>query len=187
MTRDGTLAHDLFALPFPVLKINASGFPPGFLYHQAAHTELPTLSGICHGLRCRKSKVSLWLGFRLPSILVGKGEILTSVSTRHMSYMQCSSGTRSTSLSPLQMLRDHSVHPSRLVCSQPILLPRFRHCASPLLKYAAHSLTTWLAHSKKQHCDVCKHPYSFTKGSWHTPAPDHSKQRADSQCPSLRI
>ena len=26
------------------------------------------------------------------------------------------------------------------------------------------SLTTWLTHSKKKHCDVCKHPYSFTKG-----------------------
>ena len=58
MTRDGTLAHDLFALPFPVLKINANGFPPGFLHHQAAHIELPTLSGICHRLRCKKSKVS---------------------------------------------------------------------------------------------------------------------------------
>ena len=58
MTRDGTLAHDLFALPFPVLKINTNGFPPGFLHHQAAHTELPTLSGICHRLRCKKSKVS---------------------------------------------------------------------------------------------------------------------------------
>ena len=26
------------------------------------------------------------------------------------------------------------------------------------------SLTTWLAHSKKKNCDVCKHPYLFTKG-----------------------
>jgi hypothetical protein len=26
------------------------------------------------------------------------------------------------------------------------------------------SLTTWLSHSKKKTCDVCKHPYSFTKG-----------------------
>lgn len=26
------------------------------------------------------------------------------------------------------------------------------------------SLTTWLAHSKKKNCDVCKHPYTFTKG-----------------------
>ncbi|KAG6852930.1 hypothetical protein C0991_008075 [Blastosporella zonata] len=25
------------------------------------------------------------------------------------------------------------------------------------------SLTTWLSHSKKKNCDVCKHPYSFTK------------------------
>ncbi|PBK83225.1 hypothetical protein ARMGADRAFT_1170598 [Armillaria gallica] len=25
------------------------------------------------------------------------------------------------------------------------------------------SLTTWLSHSKKKTCDVCKHPYSFTK------------------------
>ncbi|KAG6907887.1 hypothetical protein DXG01_006994 [Tephrocybe rancida] len=24
-------------------------------------------------------------------------------------------------------------------------------------------LTTWLSHSKKKNCDVCKHPYSFTK------------------------
>jgi hypothetical protein len=93
--------------------------------------------------------------------------------------MQCSSGTRSTSLSPLQMLRDNSVYPSRLVCSQPVLILPFRHCVFPLLKHTAHSLTTWLAHSKKQHCDVCKYPYSFTKGSWHLPAPDHSKQRAD--------
>ena len=26
------------------------------------------------------------------------------------------------------------------------------------------SLTTWLAHSKKKNCDVCKYPYLFTKG-----------------------
>lgn len=26
------------------------------------------------------------------------------------------------------------------------------------------SLTTWLKHSKKQSCDLCKHPYAFTKG-----------------------
>jgi len=29
-----------------------------------------------------------------------------------------------------------------------------------------NSLTTWLAHSKKKTCDVCKHPYSFTKGQF---------------------
>ena len=28
----------------------------------------------------------------------------------------------------------------------------------------SRSLTTWLAHSKKKTCDVCKHPYSFQKG-----------------------
>ena len=26
------------------------------------------------------------------------------------------------------------------------------------------SLATWLAHSKKKSCDVCKHSYAFTKG-----------------------
>lgn len=26
------------------------------------------------------------------------------------------------------------------------------------------SLQEWLAHSKKKTCDVCKYPYSFTKG-----------------------
>lgn len=33
------------------------------------------------------------------------------------------------------------------------------------LTVSPNSLTTWLAHSKKKTCDVCKHPYSFTKGS----------------------
>ena len=31
------------------------------------------------------------------------------------------------------------------------------------LTYLLYSLTTWLAHSKKKTCDVCKHPCSFTK------------------------
>lgn len=33
------------------------------------------------------------------------------------------------------------------------------------LMHATFSLTTWLAHSKKKTCDVCKYPYSFTKGA----------------------
>lgn len=32
-------------------------------------------------------------------------------------------------------------------------------------RHATCSLTTWLAHSKKKSCDVCKHSYSFTKGA----------------------
>lgn len=32
------------------------------------------------------------------------------------------------------------------------------------LKSGRPSLTTWLAHSKKKSCDVCKYQYSFTKG-----------------------
>src|SRR5258707_9838974 len=44
--------------------------------------------------------------------------------------------------------------------SFPSATPRSRY--SHVLRY---SLTTWLTHSKKQHCDVCKFPYSFTKGS----------------------
>lgn len=36
-------------------------------------------------------------------------------------------------------------------------------CDVQLSRFSS-SLTTWLAHSKKKTCDVCKHPYSFTKG-----------------------
>ncbi|KAG5336960.1 hypothetical protein C0989_011398 [Termitomyces sp. Mn162] len=32
------------------------------------------------------------------------------------------------------------------------------------IKIGQYNLTTWLSHSKKKNCDVCKHPYSFTKG-----------------------
>jgi len=62
------------------------------------------------------------------------------------------------------MLWNHSIHPPRLV----------RHPFSVLLSVTmsitdAHlfpgcSLTTWLSHSRKKTCDVCKYPYSFTKG-----------------------
>jgi hypothetical protein len=55
------------------------------------------------------------------------------------------------------MLRYHSVHPPRLVGIHLVLYDV--HLAS-----FSSSLTTWLAHSKKKTCDVCKHPYSFTKG-----------------------
>lgn len=69
--------HDLFAFPSPVFKVDAAGlgfsFPPGFLCHEAAHAELPTLCGICRWLRCGKSQVR------------SEREGLTDVSTGHMS------------------------------------------------------------------------------------------------------
>lgn len=40
----------------------------------------------------------------------------------------------------------------------------YRLCIITVLQLTHLSLTTWLAHSKKKTCDVCKHPYSFTKG-----------------------
>lgn len=55
------------------------------------------------------------------------------------------------------MLWYHPVHSSRLVSSTPSTsLSRSSH--------SFHSLTTWLSHSKKKTCDLCKHPYTFTKG-----------------------
>ena len=42
--------------------------------------------------------------------------------------------------------------------------PRLSCCSTSRLIISLLSLTTWLAHSKKKNCDVCKHPYSFTKG-----------------------
>ena len=91
VTRDETLTHDLFVFPFPAPKINATGlgslYSPGFLHRLAAHTELPTLSGILRRLRCKKSKVSCVAHVSASDLLVGKGETPADVSTRHMSYM----------------------------------------------------------------------------------------------------
>ena len=55
------------------------------------------------------------------------------------------------------MLRHDPLYPPRLVCPVTCLIS---------LDYTdmPFSLTTWLSHSKKKTCDVCKHPYSFTKG-----------------------
>ncbi|KII87240.1 hypothetical protein PLICRDRAFT_93037 [Plicaturopsis crispa FD-325 SS-3] len=36
-------------------------------------------------------------------------------------------------------------------------------CAGTIRYIHQDCLTTWLAHSKKKDCDVCKHPYSFNK------------------------
>lgn len=43
--------------------------------------------------------------------------------------------------------------------------PLFHPCkCSGTIRYIHQDcLTTWLSHSKKKTCDVCKHPYSFTK------------------------
>ncbi|TFK63266.1 hypothetical protein BDN72DRAFT_964036 [Pluteus cervinus] len=53
------------------------------------------------------------------------------------------------------------------ICSAPAEpdLPLFHPCkCSGTIRYIHQDcLTTWLAHSKKKNCDLCKHPYSFTK------------------------
>ncbi|KAG2142827.1 uncharacterized protein EDB93DRAFT_1241500 [Suillus bovinus] len=53
------------------------------------------------------------------------------------------------------------------ICSAPSDLdqPLFYPCkCSGTIRYIHQDcLTTWLSHSKKKTCDVCKHPYSFTK------------------------
>ncbi|EKM50520.1 uncharacterized protein PHACADRAFT_263859 [Phanerochaete carnosa HHB-10118-sp] len=53
------------------------------------------------------------------------------------------------------------------ICSAPAEpdQPLYHPCkCSGTIRYIHQDcLTTWLAHSKKKSCDVCKHPYSFTK------------------------
>ncbi|KAA1468915.1 hypothetical protein DENSPDRAFT_834409 [Dentipellis sp. KUC8613] len=53
------------------------------------------------------------------------------------------------------------------ICSAPAEpdQPLFYPCkCSGTIRYIHQDcLTTWLAHSKKKTCDVCKHPYAFTK------------------------
>ncbi|KAJ3511235.1 hypothetical protein NLJ89_g4212 [Agrocybe chaxingu] len=53
------------------------------------------------------------------------------------------------------------------ICSAPAEpdQPLFHPCkCSGTIRYIHQDcLTTWLAHSKKKNCDVCKHSYSFTK------------------------
>ncbi|KIK61950.1 hypothetical protein GYMLUDRAFT_260499 [Collybiopsis luxurians FD-317 M1] len=53
------------------------------------------------------------------------------------------------------------------ICSAPAEpdQPLFHPCkCSGTIRYIHQDcLTTWLAHSKKKTCDVCKHQYSFTK------------------------
>ncbi|KIY52974.1 hypothetical protein FISHEDRAFT_34386, partial [Fistulina hepatica ATCC 64428] len=53
------------------------------------------------------------------------------------------------------------------ICSAPAEpdQPLFHPCkCSGTIRYIHQDcLTTWLAHSKKKTCDVCKHPYKFTK------------------------
>ncbi|KAJ2917102.1 hypothetical protein MD484_g3273, partial [Candolleomyces efflorescens] len=62
--------------------------------------------------------------------------------------------------------------------------PLFHPCkCSGTIRYIHQDcLTTWLAHSKKKTCDVCKHPYSFTKvgesTAWwisNRPRPNHNE------------
>ncbi|KAJ3557499.1 hypothetical protein NM688_g1443 [Phlebia brevispora] len=45
--------------------------------------------------------------------------------------------------------------------NQPLYYPC--KCSGTIRYIHQDCLTTWLAHSKKKTCDVCKHPYSFTK------------------------
>ncbi|KZT09822.1 uncharacterized protein LAESUDRAFT_694262 [Laetiporus sulphureus 93-53] len=53
------------------------------------------------------------------------------------------------------------------ICSAPAEpdQPLFHPCrCSGTIRYIHQDcLTTWLAHSKKKTCDICKHPYAFTK------------------------
>lgn len=53
------------------------------------------------------------------------------------------------------------------ICSAPAEpgQPLFHPCkCSGTIRYIHQDcLSTWLAHSKKKNCDVCKHPYAFTK------------------------
>ncbi|KAI0029551.1 hypothetical protein K488DRAFT_56109 [Vararia minispora EC-137] len=53
------------------------------------------------------------------------------------------------------------------ICSAPAEpdAPLFHPCkCSGTIRYIHQDcLTTWLAHSKKKTCDLCKHPYAFTK------------------------
>lgn len=44
---------------------------------------------------------------------------------------------------------------------QPLFYPC--KCSGTIRYIHQDCLTTWLSHSKKKTCDVCKHPYSFTK------------------------
>jgi E3 ubiquitin-protein ligase DOA10 len=40
--------------------------------------------------------------------------------------------------------------------------------SNPLTAFFLHphaSLMEWLAHSRKKHCELCEHPYSFTPGT----------------------
>ncbi|KAJ7173518.1 hypothetical protein C8R46DRAFT_892656 [Mycena filopes] len=61
----------------------------------------------------------------------------------------------------------HAVPDTCRICSAPAEAgqPLFYPCkCSGTIRYIHQDcLTTWLAHSKKKTCDVCKHPYSFTK------------------------
>ena len=75
---------------------------------------------------------------------------------RYLPHLQCTGRGRPTALSPLQMLWNNPLYPPGLVSDTT--------SGWIATKRALRSLTTWLAHSKKKNCDVCKHPYSFTKG-----------------------
>lgn len=81
---------------------------------------------------------------------------LTHHPTRYMSDMQCASRAWSTSFPSVQMFWHYTLHSSGLV-SLFTLIWNSRSSGFS-------SLTTWLAHSKKKNCDVCKYPYLFTKG-----------------------
>ncbi|PBK91140.1 hypothetical protein ARMGADRAFT_1054352 [Armillaria gallica] len=76
------------------------------------------------------------------------------------------------------------------ICSAPAEpdQPLFHPCkCSGTIRYIHQDcLTTWLSHSKKKICDVCKHPYSFTKGdAWYIsdrePPPESDSSRPPSQ------
>ncbi|KAI6167328.1 hypothetical protein EDD17DRAFT_1469209 [Pisolithus thermaeus] len=61
----------------------------------------------------------------------------------------------------------HAIADTCRICSTPGEpdQPLFHPCkCSGTIRYIHQDcLTTWLSHSKKKTCDVCKHPYSFTK------------------------
>jgi E3 ubiquitin-protein ligase DOA10 len=56
----------------------------------------------------------------------------------------------------MQMFRNNTVYPPGLVSNL---------VGESWVQLILCSLTTWLTHSKKKTCDVCKHPYAFTKGT----------------------
>jgi hypothetical protein len=85
------------------------------------------------------------------------------------------------------MLWHDPIHTSRLVCAAIAI-----NGIPPGRANTSSSLTTWLSHSKKKTCDVCKHPYSFTKGkvslvSPFCAQPDARLQYTRTICPNIYL